>query len=389
MATVDITGRTNVTAITGIGGIQALRNGIVTAISSVAPRGTIPAAYYWPRVTAMTAVNAMSVMDAWVKVHVAQLTAAAVANARELGIVLAVTRAVTVASWTIVDAELVAGECAAAILDATADPVVWAAVTTDAAIAPAAGVAALTAAECAVIPYLVWMAAPVAALQGLSLVETGHHYLPTTARYFEAMKKQVMNTAPANVQTWVTALGAEFDSCMFHKACHPITPAVKESFAKNTNTPARLRAANCGAAAVRMPATPGDVKAAKAAVAVMLKAGTVLREMGGSVDVTVLQDAITAVVSAATPALANAAVMALNNALAARKADIAYCLGIVVAELTAAGIANHSLVRSHYMKRLRDEETAEVVLGTTLYTALRKKRADELTAGTVTARVIA
>lgn len=365
-----------------------LRNGAVGVITQVAPRGTIPEAYYWLTVTGITPANCTSVLDVLFKEYVVRL--GNTPNAREIALILAVARTVAIKAWHVAVNEVAAAESAASHIEITAAAAQgqWTVVDTDAAIVPILAVAPLTALELSYVPYLAWMATPVIALQGLSLVETNHHYIAATYRYFSSTKDQVVNAGSVEFKQWALALGAILDDALFHKALHPINVAVKVTIAKQIDTSARLVAAGCTAAAIRLPASPGEVKAARAALTVMARASSNIVAMGGSVDLTILSAAIAAVVNAADEAATRTAVAALTATLEARKPSIAYCLGVVRAELDAANIAKHTLTDSHFLKRLMKESTSDFNDGVAIYNALKLRTREAIAKGTVTARNI-
>jgi hypothetical protein len=366
--------------------VSNLRNGRVEEVAPAIPRATIPEIYKWATIENLQNTRALESIDAVYRSYAVAL--AGETHAREMAIVLAVGRAITQAAWQISDHEFAVAEIVASGLEVQDGITRYINLTTDPATAAMANIAPLTPLEISVIPFIAWMATPVLALNGLSLVETGHHYLPTTAKYFASTKSQVLKSAPGEVADWLNNLGSTLDDVMFHKMCHPISVEVKVAVARDANTPERLRAASCGAAAVRLPASVGEVKAAKATLAIMNRAMPVIRSMEGSVDTQAIAYLIAQVQESTTVAERRAAVAALNGALEVAGPNIAYCYGVACAELDAAGMVNHSLTKSFFLKRKAQELTTDFNEGMMIYRAYKTQKAEALANGDFTARHI-
>jgi len=105
-----------------------------------------------------------------------------------------------------------------------------------------------------VVATCVYMGMAVPVLQGVSLVMTGHHYIPTTYNLFKGIKRQALGGVAQGIRTWIESMGESFDDMAFHKACHTISPTLKRSMSKNADVALRLRASGHGSAAIRLPA---------------------------------------------------------------------------------------------------------------------------------------
>lgn len=368
-----------------------MRNGNLNVIASVAPASTIPDAYRWPLITNITGPLAIANIDVYIRLAFGQL--GATPNARNLAIILGTCRAVAQSAWLIANNELIVAETVPAVCAANGagDGLEWT-VNNNAGtpeLAAAHGMAILTPEELEVVKTLVWISVAVPPLQGLSLTETGHHFIPPTRRYFLSTLKQVTTSAPPEVSAWIAAMGPSFEDALFHKATHPIAVALKTGLAQAVGTKAKLIAANLGAAAVRIPAVPGDVKAAQAYLAVCNKAAPTIVAGGGSVNMASLVPLIAAVAGAVPGAARMVAVARLTAETERRAAGAAFCFGVVEEELEAAGMANHSITRAFSLKKLRDEHTTDYNLGRTLYKQVKAKRKQDADAGTIIVRNIA
>jgi hypothetical protein len=362
--------------------VSDLRAAAVGGVQSMACKAILPAVYHWPTITGLTAVNAMANVD--VLVRATELLLGAEANARSKALILGVTRAVAVAMWNITENEIKQVERTVPMATFVNNAATWVADRAEAGNATAA----LTNAEKLLVPFLMHMAAPMVALQGLSLVETDHNFVASTLAYFNKHKDHVLKTASGEMRAFVTGLGVDFTDMLFDKACHSISDTVKMGIARDAAVGPRLRAANCPTAAIRFPAVPGEVKAARAALAVLTRATCTVAAMGGTVSVVNLNNMMNALSAAATPEDILAASTALANTMEALKPSVAYCAGIVRQELEVAGIANSTLMLSHYIRRLIDEYTSHVGEGAAIAKALRAKTREGLEKGTILARTI-
>jgi hypothetical protein len=363
--------------------VPDLRNGSVADVSSMACRASIPAMYFWANIVGLTKKNAMANLD--LVVRSTQITLGNTPAAREKALVMGVTRAVSVAAWGIVEGEINGSERTPVIINIVNDIATWA--TGFAVVGNAT--AALSVAEQELVPFLMHMAAPVVALQGLSLVETDHHFIATTAMYFTKHKDHVMKSTSNAMRDLVTSLGTDFNDVMFHKACHPISTNIKMGIARSVTVSTRLRASNCPTAAIRFPAVPGEVKAARAALALVNRASPTVVSMGGSVSVECLTAAVTALSLATTPATMISASAALAIVMDAMKPNIAYCAGIVRQEQEAAGVVVSTLMNSHFIKRIIDEHAVHVGDGVAIAKARAVARSMNVREGTTLGRTIA
>jgi len=246
----------------------------------------------------------------------------------------------------------------------------------------AVGMAAITQPEEAVVGTLVYLGMSVPVMQGVSLVLTGHHFLPNTKNVFMGMKRQAMQVGGAEVTRWIEALGDRFDDLAFHKACHPIMPASKRRWAKSTEMSAKLVASGHGAAAIRLPALPSEAQGGKAAIAVVGKAVAVVRGMGHNIAISSGPALIQAVETAAEGRDERAAVVAVKNWLTANGSQIAFCAGIVqnISESGAGG--KETTLSAFSIRKLMSEHSAEVSRGLTYARAYSTRLRDQAIAGT-------
>jgi hypothetical protein len=175
---------------------------------------------------------------------------------------------------------------------------------------------------------------------------------------------------------------------MFDKALRPIKLAVKRQVAKSVDTAGRLRAGGCPTPAIRFPASPGEIKAAKAAMGVIRRASGVVSRMGGSVSTARLEAAMGVVTNAEEGQPKTAAVKDLGELMALMQADIAYCAGIVRAETEGLPPDQNTLLRAHSIKRTLAEFTFDASEGRSLQKVCAKRIEAAITEGTIMGRHI-
>jgi hypothetical protein len=385
---------------------QDLRNGQLDQIAAVVPRAAIPPAFFWLLDVPVVGLDAISVSTLMVRNYAARMEGLGEAAARDKAIVLAAVRAGARAFWALQDAELSQGEVAAAEVTYVPEAVpappaaavpahVTAAFTAGnvgAADAAWNGFVELTAGERETMQYLVLLGIAAPPTQGWSLVKNGHHFLSNAgdaARAgWNAVRRQWASKLPATVSQWVTARNAWFDDVAFHKACHPIEMAFKIGLAQAIDTPRRLKAADFGSAAVRLPATEPDFEYAKVTLAVLAKVSGTITGMGGQVNTTALAAANAAVMTAA-PGQARSNLIAIAIGMAhTRDPMIAVAAGILQATLDASGVGRDTLLTSFGMRKLIADYPAEASAGANMYRAWMQRQRDLIAQGTFTAPVI-
>lgn len=233
-----------------------------------------------------------------------------------------------------------------------------------------------------VINLMFYLGAAVPVMQGISLVLSGHHYLPTTKNHFMGMKRQALQLSSDGVKQWVDALGEPFDDYAFHKACHPISPPVKRRWAKDQDVAARLIASGHTSVAIRVPALPSDAQGCKAAVAVIIKAAPVIRGMEHTVSWDEGLAAIRDVEQAAEGRAELEAVGATKAWMVAHGPQVGFCAGIVQYMAETGGATQETTLRAFSIKRIMSDNAAEVSRGTTYCRAYLARLRENATAGT-------
>jgi len=381
--------------------VPNLRNGNVETIEQAAPRASIPVAYKWAHIAGLTHENYVAHTEDVIRAQYAQILSEAgadatdteKANARLKAIVLGSIRAAAAASFHLTQMDFNRAELAGtgstwypgtpAVPAIPADPnatpptaavpaqpaqpagVRTTAGTTSPKHAIATNMAALTPVEESVINTLLYLGFSVPAMQGVSLTLSGHHYLPTTRNIFAGMKKQASQAGGTDVTNWIDARADDFEDWAFHKACHPILPPLKRSWAKSSDTAVRLVASGHGAAAIRIPALPSDAQAGKAGIAVMVKAAPVIRGMGHNIS---WEDGAARILAAERSNEGNeerAAVDSIRAWYNAHLDEIAFCAGIVRHLSESLGTAQETTLRAFSIKKAVGDCSAAVSRGVT------------------------
>jgi hypothetical protein len=225
--------------------------------------------------------------------------------------------------------------------------------------------APITEVEVAAINVIAYLGMCIPVLQGISLVLTGHHYLPNTANHFNGMKKQALQIGGEAVRAWIDAMGTTFDDLAFHKACHPISPPQKRRWAKDPNVALRLVASGHTAAAIRVPALPSDAQGAKAAIAVLTKAAPVVHGMGHTISWDAGLEVVRNVEQANEGRDELNAVNEAKAWVAGHAASIGFCTGIVRFLSESEGAGQETTLRAFSMRKIMADQSAEVNRGTT------------------------
>jgi len=359
--------------------IPNLRNGDAALITQAAPKASIPAAYKWCVVKGLAHDKAVAAVEVMIRAQYAQLLSSGPAatgdperaDAKRKAIVLGAIRAGASAAYRLEPEDINKAETAgsgAAITGEGANMRLSAgngSATAAPKFAVMQSMEGLSATEVKVVGMLIFLGMAVPALQGVSLVLTGHHYLPTTKNTFAGMRKQALQVGGAEVAAWVEQMGDAFDDMAFHKACHPISPPRKRTWAKDSELAPRLAASGHGAAAIRLPALPSDAQGGKAALAVIKKASPVILGMGHHVTWTACAELVLAVERAPEGRAEIDAVNAVKAWLDANAAQVAFCAGIVQTLAEAGSGAQETTLRAYSMRKILSEQLAAAVRGNT------------------------
>lgn len=391
--------------------VPNLRNGDPAVITHAAPRASIPSSFFWAWIRNMGATDVVRYADAFIRAQYGQIMNGVTDDAqntvsrraREQAIVIGAIRIGAASAFSITAGDFNRAETVdsgstlqravtAVAADPDHDPPIAAVAASAETVTAGTGTAApghqrstsmtaLSGTEIAVVNTLIYLGMAVPAMQGVSLTLTGHHFLPTTKKDFEGMKKQACQAGGPDVSTWVDRLGDDFYDWAFHKACHPILPAIKRSWAKSRDVGTRLIASGHGAAAVRIPALPSEAQGAKAGLAVLRKAHPVITGMGHHISWASVEGLITAAESAAEGAEERTAVLALQNWFTTNTTWIVFCAGIVQHMSEAAGATRESTLRAFSIRRAMGSETAEVTRGVTYCRAFIMRMRDAAASG--------
>jgi len=373
--------------------VPDIRNGVLADITSAAPREYIPAAYRWSIITGLAANEAPKFVEYVCRAQFVALCAGAYQTmddparvlARKKAIVLGSIRAVVMAAYQLTAADMQATEITGSGKAVDGEPnhrvIVDAPGTAAAHGAAWTGWVPANDAERIVMNGLMYLGIGVPALQGLSLVKYGHHYLSNAGeapkKPWQAMIKQVRAAVTPDVVTYMDY--EWFGDVAFHKSCHPILPAVKQGLAKSPAVKDRLVAANLGSAAVRLPATPPDFEIVKASVAVLNEAKMSLEAMQFVINTARLDAAVTAVATAAPGDPERVAVQTACQLIEVNSARIAYSAGIV-AKIHESSKPS-TLLTAYSMKRIIGENSESYDRGYRAKAALNIREAAALERG--------
>lgn len=353
--------------------VPDLRNGTLATIQQAAPKASIDAAYKWAAVTGLTPAMAVDAVEYMIRGAYAVMLAAEattpaapiLAEMRRKAIVLGAIRAGAMAAYNLTVNDMTVTECAASgyayvngrIVDANGGG------TAGGRFALAQGMAQLDRQDAEVISMLVYLGMAVPALQGASLVATGHHYLPTTRNVFAGQKRQAFGLIKEQARSMLDAMGETFDDMAFHKACHPISPAFKRRMAKDSGLAARLQASGHGAAAIRLPALPSDAAIGKTGVALVLAAKPTIESMGHSASADVGASLIKDLEAADEGVPEREAIQAIQEWAASHSATFAFCAGIVQQVHESTGAGRNTLLVAYSVRKLMAENITSVQRG--------------------------
>lgn len=374
--------------------IPDIRNGALVNIQQAAPKAAMSGLYHWPIINGLKHDKYIEAIDPIARSIYAQGlhmlgTAATDANAaafRKKAVVLTGVRIGAVSALRLTRQDLVQAELAASGMQYNeATNSVGPAVdgtTTGARWTAAQAMAELTSEEKSVIGVCVYMGMAVPVLQGVSLVMSGHHYIPSTYNLFKGLKRQALGQADAATKGWIEAMGEDFDDVAFHKATHSVAFNLKRSLAKSQDTAHRLKASGHGSAAIRLPAVPSEASGGKAAVALLQSVEPTFRLMGHTLtygDGLQLLADLDASAEGEPEAKACDAVVAW---VSRNKGHLAFCAGIAqqIHETSATG--RNTILAAYSIKRIMAESPVEVNRGVMYARAANTRMRESMEAGT-------
>lgn len=376
-----------------------IRNGEVADARSVLVRPTIPAGYHWAPLGGVTPANAMRAVEGFIRCALAQAEAIPVATMgaekrRKLAIVIGTARAVITAYYRIGTTNIIGGELGPTLLNVVTDAngdisYVVTVAQNDARRATLTANLELTEAERSVIAVLAMSSIGIPALQGWSLVMTGHHYISEAGnqsrRNVAVVEKQFW--VSPSIQAWFQADMQDIQDWIWHKAGHPISMSLKIQLAGDERVARMLREAGAGSAAARLPALESPLRAAGSYSTLMETVGTLLKQVEGEVDMGFLPDIIyhikrwprdtprlededfNVVIPAACTSR-DLAVAWLDDVLTRNRGAVAWCYGFYVAlgESNAVNSGGRDTLKgSHSLEKLRGASFASYTEGYMAY----------------------
>jgi hypothetical protein len=349
-----------------------LRNGDVADIVSAAPRSSIPIAYKWVHIQGMSSEDYVTYVDQVIRATYAQVLTMYSAtpsdserkNAKLAAITLGSIRAGAAAALKLTPQDLSATEVAGSGSTLANGVVSAGNGTAGGRFAVAASMDQLTTLEVSIVNTLMYLGMSVPILQGVSLMLSGHHFLPTTRNVFMGMKKQATQASGGDVIQWVDSLGDAFDDYAFHKACHPITMNLKRGWAKQEAMAMKLKSSGHGAAAIRLPAIPSDAHAGKASLAIVVRAKPIIVSMGHTCEFDQVKTLIRNVEIAPDGKPEADAVHVLRDWYEENKPVIAFCAGIVSAVRDAAGGSQDTTLRAYSVRKAISDHPSDHAAGT-------------------------
>lgn len=357
--------------------IPDLRNGSLVNIMQAAPKAAMSALYHWPIITGLPAAKAIDTVE-WViracyaqQIHALGGTPGAqvAAELRKRAIVLGGIRCGAAAAYKLAAADLTRSELSPSGMVFYPDSGNIGADTegqTSAARWTAAqSMDDLTDLEESVVGLCVYMGMSVPVLQGISLVSSGHHYIPPTYNLFAGQKRQALGSATAEVRTWVETMGDEFNDMAFHKAMHPMDPTLKRTLSKSNEVAQRLRASGHGSAAIRLPAIPSEASGGKAALALLKSASGTFREMGHTLTYEEGLSLMMKLENAQEGVEEAAACDAIVEWISRNSQSLAFCAGIVQQVHETAGTGKNTILAAYSIKRLMAENPSQTSRGQT------------------------
>jgi len=362
--------------------VSNLRNGALDSILPAIARGTIPAEYTWRPITSLPPAVSMEFVAAYIRTYFAMVGAGLT---RVQAIALGAVRAAMSAYYRLTVADFELDEVGLAVYavvrtGADGDMTVVSAAPAHPRFGEAQGEDDLTDAERALIPMYVAFGISALPLNGAVLEEAGHHYIPSHFAYFVAVERQVLNSSVVAVREFWNANSENLRDVVWHKAGHPVSMALKRSFALSHAMKERLVAAKLGSAAVRLPVVPSVVHNLRSALAVLGQVVSLVVSNGGALNYRLLQvaeDAYNQFAAAAARGIAYVPdadmgfttlpeLMVHIHQVLDRNADhIAFCVGIFQVMVERSGAQANSLSRSYTLRKIREAHLGAVDAGMT------------------------
>jgi len=373
--------------------IPDLRNGSLVNIQQAAPKAAMSAMYHWPHITGLTYVKYVDAVEHLIRAAYAQMvqivgasaTAAQMLENRKKAIVLGAIRAGAASAYKLTPQDMLQHEVVSSGMEYRANPeaIVQASkgTTSNARWTSAQSMAALDADEEVVAATCVYIGMAVPVLQGVSLVMTGHHYIPTTYNMFKGIKRQALSGITQGARNWIEALGENFDDMAFHKACHTISPTLKRSLSKETAVALRLKASGHGAAAIRLPAVPSEASGGKASVALIRSATSTVRLMGIEISCEIGESLLRDLDDAAEGPEEAAACDAIVAWVSKNQQSLAFCAGVVQQVHETSAMGRNTILAAYSIKRIMADNPAEVSRGTIFARAAATKQRTQMEAG--------
>jgi len=372
--------------------VPDLRNGSLVNIQQAAPRASMSVLYHWTAITDLRHTDYIDTVEYVIRATYAQLlhaTGGAVTEVvtdglRKRAIVLGSVRAGATAAYKLTSSDLTRSECVPAgiVFDRGHVSQSAAGTTSSARWTMAKSMRALGDSDSGVISMCVYMGMAIPAIQGVSLVMTGHHYIPTTYSLFNGIKKQALGSVAPDTKAWIDGMGETFDDMAFHKACHPISPTLKRELAKSVDVRERLKASGHGSAAIRLPAVPSEASGGKAAVALIRSASATIARMGHSVSADT-GEALLLTLEHTTNAVDEAlACNAVITWIEKNSAALAFCAGIVTHVHETTGVGKNTILSAYSIRRIVADHPAEAAEGATYSRAATARMRAQMEDGT-------
>jgi len=252
--------------------------------------------------------------------------------------------------------------------------------------------------ELALFLAMAKMGMAIAPLVGVSLLDTGHHYLSAGKRPFDAVERQVVGGLAQDARALWAADAQRSRDLANHKALHPAANALLTGLARDPALPARLTTAGLGSAAVRLPYIEGEIRAARAIVAVVEAVQVFCGQSGYAIAVPHLQACLRYVASyppnagqpaegppagiVAAPNRLRAIADILTPAMVAARPLAAVASGMYAQILENAGSnrAMDTRLQAYSIKKAQQECTGSVAMGAAAvrdYNAYRRAKTDK------------
>jgi hypothetical protein len=353
--------------------VPNLRNGAVQSIQHAAPKSSMSSLYHWPIIGGLQSADAVGTVEYMIRscytqlCHITggQLTPAQEMEFRKKAVILGAIRAGAAGAYSLTRPDMTERELTTAGMTMAGDSIGQSATGTTAAgrWTVAQSMAALTNLEVEIIGVLVYIGMAVPVLQGVSLVMSGHHYIPPTYNLFKGIKRQALGGCSSEARNWIDGMGEVFDDMAFHKACHPISPTLKRSLSKSSEIAQRLKASGHGAAAIRLPAIPSEASGGKAAIALARSAASTMHQMGHTIDVSIGTGLMSRLEKAAEGQAEADACDAVVNWIADAGDKLAFCAGIVSHVHESTGTGTNTILAAYSVKRIMADNPAAVARG--------------------------